>query len=912
MELVVPRRLRQPVSLAVAAALLAVLSAGPSAAMQAFGAELRGTVRDDAGGAMPGATVTLTDALGRSRSTTTDGNGGYVFAGVTKGHYEIVAALDGFAPATRPLDVVDAEPLRVNMRMRVALDQRVEVVASLEDFRRVTGLSPVGLTLMSEQLGVLPNDPDAMLQVLRELSATTGRADQVTVYVDGQPVNSRLPPKEAIQSIRISRNSFASEFAEPSAGLIEIVTKPATTRYRGELQGSLNDSILNARNAFEEERRPTRTQGYSAYVGGPIVPRYWSFLAYGGRWQRDERLVVNATAVDPGTLTPRPFLDSIQTPTRIDSYSLRTDFMGTARHLFSLEYAVTDESHRNGGLESGLDLPERAVNRDVEENAGRLAAVSTFGQGVTTEFRARARRQILHEAAVSNRPAVLVLDAFNAGGNQGSLVLERETREGTFTGIVSYADDLQTVRGGVELNVLRMNERRQANHGGTFIFGALADPSGAVIATPLERYLRTLRGVRGYGPSSFSIARGEPDIDFADWQVSFFIQDDLQHTDNLTVSAGLRHGIQKHARGSWFDLAPRAGLAWTPAGSSSHVVRAAVGLFFSRIPPDVTVDTMRYDGERVVELFVDNPGFFTAVPAELDAVAGLPTVRVKDGIHAPLTSSATASYEWQVTPALFTSVGYTIGRGDRLLRSRNLNAPDAATGLRPHRDRGPMLQFESSGHSLTHELRATVRRALTRVSLFGTYVRRSSRSDTDGPYTVAASTVLADEYGRAGDDERHRLVLGSVVSLPRDINFSSLLTMGSGRPFNITTGIDNDGDQLFVDRPAAAAADAFGAVQTPLGAFDVQRDPGEAMIGRNAGQGPSHFNLNLGFAKTIRFGDVAAGGGAPYAVFTVSAENITNRINFADYNGVVTSPLFGTANRALNPRRIELSARFGF
>src|SRR5688500_3162903 len=421
MEPVMPRRLRQPVSLAVAAALLAVLSAGPSAAMQAFGAELRGTVRDDAGGVMPGATVTLTDALGRSRSTTTDGTGGYVFAGVTKGHYEIVAALDGFAPATRPLEVVDAEPQRVNLRMRVALDQRVEVVASLEDFRRVTGLSPVGLTLMSEQLGVLPNDPDAMLQVLRELSATTGRADQVTVYVDGQPVNSRLPPKEAIQSIRISRNSFASEFAEPSAGLIEIVTKPATTRFRGESQATFNDSTLNARNAFEDERRPTRTQGYTAYLGGPIVPRRWSFLAYGGRWQRDERLIVNTTVPDPVLLTPRPFVESVTTPTRIDSYSLRTDFLTTPNHLFSLEYARSAESHRRGGLERGLDLPERGINREIEEESARLSAVSAFGRGITSEFRVRARRQTLREAALTTAPAVLVLDVFNAGGNQAAL-----------------------------------------------------------------------------------------------------------------------------------------------------------------------------------------------------------------------------------------------------------------------------------------------------------------------------------------------------------------------------------------------------------------------------------------------------------------------------------------------------------
>jgi len=62
-------------------------------------------------------------------------------------------------------------------------------------------------------------------------------------------------------------------------------------------------------------------------------------------------------------------------------------------------------------------------------------------------------------------------------------------------------------------------------------------------------------------------------------------------------------------------------------------------------------------------------------------------------------------------------------------------------------------------------------------------------------------------------------------------------------------------------------------------------------------------------AKTMRFG----GGATPrYVIFSASAENLTNYVNFTDFNGVVTSPLFGLPNRALNPLRIELSARFAF
>jgi hypothetical protein len=44
----------------------------------------------------------------------------------------------------------------------------------------------------------------------------------------------------------------------------------------------------------------------------------------------------------------------------------------------------------------------------------------------------------------------------------------------------------------------------------------------------------------------------------------------------------------------------------------------------------------------------------------------------------------------------------------------------------------------------------------------------------------------------------------------------------------------------------------------------------------------------------------------------VSITNLFNRTNYAVYNGVLTSPFFGTANRAHNKRRITLSLRYDF
>jgi hypothetical protein len=194
-------------------------------------------------------------------------------------------------------------------------------------------------------------------------------------------------------------------------------------------------------------------------------------------------------------------------------------------------------------------------------------------------------------------------------------------------------------------------------------------------------------------------------------------------------------------------------------------------------------------------------------------------------------------------------------------------------------------------------------------------VLRSSRSDTDGPYTIAAdSRTLQGEYGRAADDERHHVVFGSAINFPHDWSLGTLLTIGSGRPFNITTGFDNNGDLLFVDRPAAASSGRPGLITTPFGTFDARPSAGEPMVVRNAGQGPSQVVLNVGIAKSLQLGkDAGSASGSPqYLIFSANVENLTNRINYTDFNGVVTSLTFGRPNRALNPRRIELAARFGF
>ncbi|HEV8169220.1 MAG TPA: carboxypeptidase-like regulatory domain-containing protein, partial [Pyrinomonadaceae bacterium] len=68
--------------------LFILLTATLVAAQQTRGS-LRGSITDELGAVIVGANVTLTDAGGVQKKTTTNGEGGYTFAGLAPGKYTL-------------------------------------------------------------------------------------------------------------------------------------------------------------------------------------------------------------------------------------------------------------------------------------------------------------------------------------------------------------------------------------------------------------------------------------------------------------------------------------------------------------------------------------------------------------------------------------------------------------------------------------------------------------------------------------------------------------------------------------------------------------------------------------------------------------------------------------------------------
>jgi hypothetical protein len=209
-------------------------------------------------------------------------------------------------------------------------------------------------------------------------------------------------------------------------------------------------------------------------------------------------------------------------------------------------------------------------------------------------------------------------------------------------------------------------------------------------------------------------------------------------------------------------------------------------------------------------------------------------------------------------------------------------------------------------------------RPSAKVSLFANYAFGKAYSNTDGAGTFPADSYnFGNEYRRASYDVRHRFTMAGTINTWWGISLNPLVVASTGAPFNITSGIDSNGDSLFTDRPAFATDLNKASVKiTPFGAFDLLPGPGDKVIPRNFGQGPGYFVVNMGLSKTFGLGHEAKApqanaqgtpGGRPEnrpykLTFSTYAVNVFNRTNRGTPIGNLTSPLFGTANSLNNFR----------
>ncbi len=298
---------------------LALSLTGLPALAQSTTGRVLGSVTDQSGASLAGATVVITDTQrGTSRTLITDASGEYVAADLIPGTYKIHVEAKGFKSVERPnVGIEVATDVRIDFALQPG--QVSEVVVVNEEVPLVnTTSSTLGGTLSNSEINDLPlngRNYENLLQlrpgVMRypgggfsTTSANGLRAEDNAYFVEGlfnsEPYSGQaiingagiagdsatILPIDAIQEFNLQQNPPAEYGWKPGA-VVNVGLKSGTNKVHGTAFGFGRDGVMDARNYFNDSpaSKLTRTlEQFGGSLGGAIIKdKAFFFGAYEGQ-----------------------------------------------------------------------------------------------------------------------------------------------------------------------------------------------------------------------------------------------------------------------------------------------------------------------------------------------------------------------------------------------------------------------------------------------------------------------------------------------------------------------------------------------------------------------------------------------------------------------------------------------------
>jgi hypothetical protein len=314
---------------AVALALAGLLAGAPGEAQVTTGT-IVGSVKDEQGAAVPGATVTITEVnKGTVGTYATDAEGSFQVPFLIPGTYDVAVELAGFRKHTHRGVV-----LQVNQRARVDV---ILAVGGLTDATEVVGLAPLTRTDSAElgevieeravrelplngrnfaQLvylvpGVTPGQAGENLsgastfnpRGASNFNALGSQANTNAWLVDGIDNNEYTfntvivqPTVESVREFKVLTGTFSAEFGR-GAGVVSVSTKSGQNAWHGTAFEYLRNEKFDAKNFFAlptAPKAPLDRHQFGASLSGPIVKnKTFFFVDYAGQKEERGQVFVN-------------------------------------------------------------------------------------------------------------------------------------------------------------------------------------------------------------------------------------------------------------------------------------------------------------------------------------------------------------------------------------------------------------------------------------------------------------------------------------------------------------------------------------------------------------------------------------------------------------------------------------------
>ncbi len=980
---------------------------------------LSGSVVDDLGAIVVGANVIVADSNGVEKSAITNGNGEFIFNNLAPGTYTVRIAAENFAVFEETeVQIKAGERKELNAALSIeAVEEQVEVNADGQ-LSTDADANASATVIKGADLDALPDDPDELEAALQALAGGAAGPNGGQIYIDGF-TGGNLPSKESIREIRINSNPFSAEYDRLGFGRIEILTKPGTDKFRGQGYFNFGDESLNTRNPFSPNVASSQQRYYGGSISGPIVKNKSSFFVDVSRREDDGTELVNATILD-GSNAILPFRNEYTVPNRRFELSPRFDYAINDKNTLVARYNFERRTRDNNGI-GEFSLLSRAFATTNTEHEIRLTETMVINAKTINETRFEYDFEEREQNGDNSIPTINVQSAFVGGGSNIGLNFNKERgyELQNYTTTSFGAKSEHSVKFGVKIEGVKISDRSESNFGGTFIFSgvpAVVDrnnpacqttplPQSCIITpaiSPIDQYRQKVLGNTDprFNPNQFSISTGEPLAEVSQTDYGFFVTDDWRVNQKLTLGLGLRYENQTNIDDN-LNFAPRFSFAFSPGAGGARppktVFRGGLGIFYDRFDNNYTLSANRFNGLNQLNYIVtNNQNLLGQAVFSAAGVTNIPTIAqlqnlsplsntiraVSPELQAPYTIQTALSVERQLPYNTTLSVFYVASRNLHLLRTRNVNAPvcppgticprfdaPALNALRPDPSQGNIYQYESSGILNQQQLIFSFRNFYNKpisifknFSIFGNYRISYAKSDTDGAFTFPAHSYDLDgEYGDSVLNQRHFLFVVGSIGLPWDVRMSPFVIASSGRPYNIISGIDTNGDSIFSERPTFADLGSRCSQLNLTNDFCDTSGVGDldAVIPRNYGVSPSMFFVNLRLNKTIGFGKSPApraeenptrgsdgnipgtgrrgggrrgggggrggfGGGnerSPYNLtLGVSVNNLFNTVNFATPVSNFSSSRFGQSLSTVGGfrgsnsgnRSVELQVRFSF
>ena len=243
---------------------LALAIWSPAIFGQVFTATLTGVVTDPTSGAIPKASVSLTNtATNEQRSTTAGADGRYEFPQLLPGTYELTAEAPGFKKFIQQgIGLRANQTAEVNVRLEVgATSESVQVTASAGVLETQT--ADQSLHIETNTLANLPintRTPFAVVwanagvseafvdtrnstgdQNLDRFGINGGRTETAAILIDGVSATSSSqwnglyysPTLESVQEVQLVRNSYDAEYGRSGGAVFSVVSKGGSPDFHG-------------------------------------------------------------------------------------------------------------------------------------------------------------------------------------------------------------------------------------------------------------------------------------------------------------------------------------------------------------------------------------------------------------------------------------------------------------------------------------------------------------------------------------------------------------------------------------------------------------------------------------------------------------------------------------------------------